>query len=229
MTNILDLFESDIKTIDVSNKNLNGIINLNRFKNLKRINCSNNQLVDIDLFNLEWVVTELDCENNLITEFIEIPNSITRLNIKFNPLKKLIFNPESEFNLPLETLGLPECLTHLKFGLKFNHSINWLPSSLIVLTLGDNFNFPIKNLPPKLKYLTIGDSFNKPLLNLPDELVYIDLGLSFNKRLIDLPENLYWLSLSKNYTKLSQIKLPKSIECLFIGNYNQENNLIKSI
>jgi len=229
LSHILDKIEVNVKYINLTNKNLKGILNLNRFKNLKKISCSHNQLTDIDLYDLDWTLKELDCENNLITEFAEIPNTLIKLNIKSNPLKKLIFNPDSNFDSPIETLGLSDCLTHLKFGWKFNHPVDNLPSELIVLNLGDKFNCPIFKLPPKLKYLSIGDEFNKELKNLPDTLIYIDLGLNFNKELTNLPSDLYWLALSEKYTKLAQIKLPPNVAHLYLGTiFNKSHNLIKN-
>lgn len=81
-------------------------------------------------------------------------------------------------------------LTHLKFGRKFNQSIDKLPRTLTHLTLGCEFNQPITKLPPMLRYLSIAEGytndysttyqFNQSITGLPASL--LDLRLHINER-----------------------------------------------
>lgn len=62
---ILDNFPYDSTQIDVSNKNITGILDLSNFINLIELDCSNNQITQI--LNINNQLQILNCSNNLIT------------------------------------------------------------------------------------------------------------------------------------------------------------------
>ena len=56
---------SSITELDLSNKGLTKLPDLSNYTNLKRLNCSNNQITHLD--NLPPTLTLLYCSNNKIT------------------------------------------------------------------------------------------------------------------------------------------------------------------
>jgi len=84
---------------------------------------------------------------------------------------------------------LPQNLTHLTLGDRFNQSIGRyvLPPSLTHLTLRDGFNQSIGRyvLPPSLTHLRFGDGFNQSIGQdvLPPSLTHLEFGKQFNQPL----------------------------------------------
>lgn len=141
------ILDKDIK-LNISNKNIEGVLDLKNFSNLEELDCSNNKITEI--INIPKTLKYLNCENNKITKLNALPDNLTGINCKKNPLKELYY----PFNI--KPKKYPSKLTHLKFGNKFNQTINNLPNSITHLTLGDNFNQSIDDLPDSIKYLNIG-------------------------------------------------------------------------
>ena len=98
--------------------------------------------------------------------------------------------------------NLPECLESLRFGDKFNQSIDHLrwPSSLQDLTLGYDFNQRLEgaSFPSSLRSLTFGVEFNQSLegVALPSNLQCLTFGHDFNQSLegVSLPSSLKTLT-----------------------------------
>ena len=63
----LDSLQDDIDIINLNNRNLNVLPNLSRFKKLKLLHCSNNNLTLLPEFNENLV--DLHCLNNKLTSF----------------------------------------------------------------------------------------------------------------------------------------------------------------
>ena len=76
-----------IKTtvLDISKRELRGRLNLKGFTNLKRLNCSDNQLTSLDLSDCPNLV-ELKCNNNQFTNlnFLKSVNNLEKLEIQDN-------------------------------------------------------------------------------------------------------------------------------------------------
>src|SRR5690606_15053083 len=81
-------------------------------------------------------------------------------------------------------LGIPEGVTHLTFGYRFNRPINdSIPSSVTHLTFGDNFNQSINDaIPSSVTHLTFGWNFNQPINDcIPSSVTHLTFGNNFNQ------------------------------------------------
>jgi hypothetical protein len=131
---MFDLSEYDINAteLNLSKKNITGLLNLSQFTKLQNLNCCHNSITKLILGNS---LTELICCHNSITKLI-LGNSLTHLFCYNNRIKKL---------------NLPNSLTHL---FCYNNQIKELnlPNSLIILYC---YNNQIKelNLPNSLIFL----------------------------------------------------------------------------
>lgn len=61
---ILNTYSNHITKLDLSNKNIRGILNLKRFTNLTHLNCSFNQINRI--IGLSTTIVKIICSNNKI-------------------------------------------------------------------------------------------------------------------------------------------------------------------
>lgn len=170
---------------------------------------------------------DIDFTAIINNKFIFGYNNCDNLYLQFNTS---IFNQKIQF--------LPNNITHLKFGYRFNNFI-CLPDNLLFLEFGCNFNMPVdfnKNnlkhiifgnkynisidiFPPNLTHLIFGCLFNKPLINLPNSLKYLKLGKVFNEKII-FPSNLTHLFMEEDFCDL--LNLPEKLEYLeiFLNNLN---------
>ena len=87
MADILDTYTFDTELIDLSDKGLTKLPDLTRFTKLKTLNCSYNQLIELN--NLPNTLTYLDCWNNQLTELSNLPNTLTTLQCGNNQLTEL--------------------------------------------------------------------------------------------------------------------------------------------
>ena len=76
--NLLNNYPYDIIKLDLSSKQINGILNLDEFCNLTELYCNENKITNLD--NLPNSLTILNCNGNKITNFDNLPNSLTELN-----------------------------------------------------------------------------------------------------------------------------------------------------
>ncbi|GAM25588.1 hypothetical protein SAMD00019534_087630 [Acytostelium subglobosum LB1] len=129
-----------------------------------------------------------------------------------------------DFNQPLT--NLPNTLTHLETGYKFNQPIGpgTLPQSLTSLKLGVSFNKPIGPgvLPESLKHLALSISFNQPVQPgiFPDKLQVLEFRSDFNQQIDKgmLPKSLRKLSFDHWFNKQLKIGvLPEGLEELVLG------------
>ncbi|CAG8609368.1 1875_t:CDS:1, partial [Scutellospora calospora] len=117
MTQVKDYLDSEYPkekrketfVIEISNKDLNGILDLKDFENLEKLNCSFNKITDIDI-SCCYKLQELVClNNNLIsTDFLSslpFPEKITYLNIANNNFAESDLSFLSKF-VSLEELRL---------------------------------------------------------------------------------------------------------------------------
>jgi hypothetical protein len=175
---------NDIKILNISNKNIEGILNLEDYINLEELYCSNNEITEI--INVSNTLKYLNCENNKITKLNELPDNLTGINCKKNQLKELYY----PFNI--KPKKYPSNLTHLTLGHNFNQSIDNLPNLITHLTLGYNFNQPIDKLPNSITQLNLGN------LSI-DNLISLLENVCKKKNIINTIKNMY-----KNYEKYKE-------------------------
>ncbi len=208
---LLNSFDESITELDISHKNIKGILDLEKFYYLKKLICSKNQITQIT--NITNIIKYLDCSYNQIEEltFRILCSDLNYLNCKKNKITKLYYP------FDLKPKSYPKTLKELKFGYVFNQPIDNLPNGLIILYLSDNFNFPIDNLPIGLKDLTLGNKFNHPIDNLPESLDSLILGYEFNHPINNLPNSLTKLTIGNNFN-FPINNLPKNITYLILNN-----------
>ena len=154
--------------------------------------------------------------------------------------KKQLFSEKPILNIGFdkEVDHLPDGLTHIIFGDKFNQSILYLPNSIIHLTFGANFNKCVEKLPNNLTHLTMGNCFNRPFVNFPINLTHLTLNKNFYHPLNNLPFNLEELefyipnlSIREKSSILNDFSnLPVNLKKLKIMNWSTEaKDIIKKI
>lgn len=68
--NLIQYYNTNYKKViqlNISNKNISGVLDLKKYIKLKKLDCSNNQITQI--INIPKTLKNLDCSNNLIEEF----------------------------------------------------------------------------------------------------------------------------------------------------------------
>jgi hypothetical protein len=147
----LNSLPEDIEEIDVSHKKLKYIPDLSKFKNLKMLNCSGNQLTSLPSLNENLEV--LQCSNNCL-------NSLPSLNKK---LKVLYCSKNCLSSLPSlnENLKILDCS---------NNCLNYLPrlnEKLEVLQCSNNCLNSLPSLNEKLEglYCYVNKLYSLPYLN----------------------------------------------------------------
>lgn len=245
-----------VEKLNLSNRNIKDILDLEDLYGLKEIDCSNNEITQI--INIPISLKYLNCSNNKIILLTDLPYDLTCLKCKNNPLevlhytinvkpnkypsniKKIIF--DYNFNQPIDNLP-SNSLVEIYFieSSQFNHPINNLPNSLKILTLGNKFNHPINYL-PMLETLTLGNNFNNSLDYLPNSLTHLTIGrgclkyfgasCKFNHQIDNLPNSLIELIFSDECIFQKSItNLPNSLKKIRLsGYYNSSiNNMTDSI
>jgi Leucine-rich repeat (LRR) protein len=82
---------NEITKLDISNKDLEGELDLGEFKNLEVLKCSNNKLTGLNVSNCEKL-KELGCYHNQLTQLILFNNNLEKLDCRYNLLTDLDFN-----------------------------------------------------------------------------------------------------------------------------------------
>ena len=126
----LNSLPENTETINVSNKNLTDIPPLNRFTNLKKLYCDNNQLTQLPQLNSSLEI--LNCSNNRLTQLPQLNSYLQDLRCYNNQLTQL-----------------PELNSYLQYLFCYNNQLTQLPelnSSLEILKCYNN------ELPFKLIY-----------------------------------------------------------------------------
>jgi hypothetical protein len=227
---LLKKYNNDIKILKITNKNIEGILDLSKFKYLEELDCSNNNISDI--INIQDSLKYLNCSNNKITSLLNLPDEMTGINCKSNPLKELYY----PFNI--KPKKYPSNLTHLTFGKKFNQSIDNLPNSLTHLifnSIDGDFNQSMDNLPESITHIILSKKYNKPLDNLPLSLINLQTGYSYNYPLDNLPNSLNKLTIGNNGKWGGSVfnyqldNLPNSLEYLGFTNYSKFNKTFKNL
>ena len=71
-------YDTNTKKINLSNKNIEGVLDLIEFKNLEDLDCSNNEITEI--INIPDSLTYLDCSSNKIKDLCNLPISYKCIN-----------------------------------------------------------------------------------------------------------------------------------------------------
>ncbi len=138
---ILNQYPNDITELNISNKNIKGVIDLSKFTHLTKLNCKSNsikyiilpnKLIEINcgsnkikaLNNLPKNLIKLNCESNLIKQLDKLPNELKKLNCSNNILTSLD--------------KLPNKLEELDCSHNELKSLDKLPTSLIKVTCENN-------------------------------------------------------------------------------------------
>ncbi len=237
---MLNSYSKYVESLDISNKNIKGLLDLDGFDKLKKLVCSNNK-IDL-IINLPDSLKYLDCSYNLIEQFNCISNNLDYFNCKKNPLTILYYSfdvkPKSYpkklqylrysniFNQPVDNLS--NSITELIFGNSFNQHVDNLPNSITHLTFGNSFNQPVDNLPNSITHLTFGNSFNQPVDNLPNSITHLTFGNSFNQPVDNFPNSITHLTFGDSFNQPVN-NLPNSlIELEFGLEFNQPIDKIYS-
>ena len=77
-------YADDVEEIDISGQRLTSLPDLSRFKNLKRFNCSNNQLTHLP--SLPSILQRLECSWNQLTHLPLLPSTLQILECYNNQL-----------------------------------------------------------------------------------------------------------------------------------------------
>lgn len=230
----LSKFSPNIKSINISNSNIKGLLDLSNFTELNDLDCSDNQIIQILVpSSLKY----LNCANNQISVLTNLPDGLKCINCKSNPiiemyypfdicpikfskkLSKIVFN--NYFDSHLTKIFIKSKLIYLEFGWCFNKPIDGLlPNTLKYLILGRDFSQPIDELPGNLLHLILGRDFSHPLNNLPNSLKYLKLGLEFNKPIFRPPYKISHIKINRK--KQSPLdNLPESLEIIEIDKQNK--------
>ena len=121
---------------------------------------------------------------------------------------------------------IPDYITHLTFGNRFNQPINDLEKLIYLthLTFDHGFNQPIKNLPGTITHLTFKGYFNQPINTLPDTITHLTFGDYFDQQINYLPGTITHLTFGWDFNQPIN-NLPCNITHLTFGNhFNQPIN-----
>ncbi len=198
---LLGSYDKFVKSLDLSNKNIVGLLDLEGFVKLEKLICSHNKITEIK--NIKRNLKHLDCSYNLIKELTDdhVNKNLDYFNCKSNPLIKL------HYPFDIKPTSYPKTLTHLTFGWVFNQPIDNLPKKLTYLRLGSGFNQPIDNLPTNINitynYTEIPHSDIINCFNKKD----------FSKKIICSVDQFYYINqLYQNKKKLKKINFLIYIE-----------------
>ncbi len=210
---------SSVKHLDISGKDIDGILDLSNYPELEYLDCSYNQITEIT--NIPYTIKYLDCSHNQIKELsYEYTNHqfLDYFNCSKNPVV-MIYYP-----FDIKPKKYPLTLKHIEYSGPFNHPIDNLPEGLETLTffsceyLDSEFNQPINNLPNTLKKIHLSNEFNHQIDDLPDSLTELifEKYSKFNHRIDNLPSNLKVLYLGYHFNQPID-NLPLHLEILCMG------------
>jgi len=136
----------------------------------------------------------------------------------------LINDNQYDYSQDTLVIDLIKKYKKLVLGDSFNQSIDFLPDGVTHLQLGRRFNKPIMNLPRTLKHLIIAANeiaycdFNQSLDYLPEGLEFLTIKLNqvFNMPVNNLPAGLKYLQFICKGFRHSINNLPDGLESLII-------------
>ncbi len=190
-------------TVNCSNQNISDLDGVQYFDNLHFLYCDHNQLATLP--NLPSSLTWLKGSYNVLTFLPPLPSTLTHLECPFNQLTYLP--------------TLPLTLTYLDMGGNQISILPTLPNSLTVIYFNSNLLTSLPLLPPSLNTLYCGTNQIISLPNLPNSIVNLICGGNPITILPSLPSSLN--SLWCNQSQLSTLPtLPSGTEYVFCGDNN---------
>lgn len=174
----IDLFDKFTK-INCSNSSICKILNKNPLIKLNKLNCSFNELYELD--NLCCInIDRLYCGYNKIKKLDNIPSNIKYLDCAGNPILELDNLHDGLIYLNCENCNinklenLPMTLENLICSNNTISSLDFLPESLISLNCKDCEINQLDNLPLSIKELICYSNKIDCLYNLPNKLLLLN-------------------------------------------------------
>jgi hypothetical protein len=151
----------------VNKKCIHGIVDLEEYKLLQKINCENNKITRI--INICPTVIYLNCKKNFITEFEYLPDDLETLICDDNNLSNLDNLPcglkflSCENNKIVRLENLPLGLEYLSCGTNPIVNLDYLPIGLTKLFLNGMMKNlkSLNDLPVSIEYLICSESIEK--------------------------------------------------------------------
>lgn len=218
----LNSLSEDTEVIDVSYKNLTYLPDLSRFKNLKELNCSHNQLTYLPPLNKG--LNKLFCEFNYLTYLPILNEELEKLYCSYNQLtsipilnenlktikcsyNRLLYLPALNENLKLidcsqnKLISLPTLNKKIKLFIFYNNQIH-----TIIKEFGYRIGYKIG--------LYIDDiEVTKKIINTLNNFRYSYYCLKFKRKFRD------WL-----WLKVREIKIRNKYHPKYLLKYLDENN-----
>ena len=143
----------------------------------------------------------------------------------------LINDNKYDYSQDMLVIGLIKVYEKVVLGDSFNQSIDFLPDGVTHLQLGRRFNKPIMNLPRTLKHLIIAANefaycdFNQSLDYLPEGLEFLIIRLNqvFNMPINNLPLGIKQLEFNCKGFRHPINNLPDGLEGISISCFDYEN------
>ncbi len=155
---LLSTFDTNLTKLNLNELNIKGILDLSKFTRLEELECQQNEITQI--INLPETLKELNCESNNIDSFQNLPENLQVLCCRGNRLKSLDNLPASlilldcSFNKNIKSLDyLPANLFRLECDYCNLQNIYCLPVNLKQLNCQSNKNLVLTGIPPKLEAL----------------------------------------------------------------------------
>ena len=212
--NWLDALPLDIKSINLPRLGfIKKFPNLNRFTNLKYLECSNSQEIDT-INNLPDSLQVLVCTDHNLLNKIDFPPNLLYFKCNNNYKLKTINN-------------LPQTLLYLDCSFCNLKEINNLPKSLIYLDYQHNDLKKINNYPESLLFLNCSRCDINELNNLPIKLLFLICCGNNIETLDHLPNEIIYLNCEDNDVHLKN--LPNNLKILLgdiFYNLKDFNNLM---
>lgn len=187
---------------------------INKIKNNKKYIIT----VDIEekIFNFNDFFKSMDYSNIIGIFFNNFNFGLDGVDFHSNMIQ--IMDMGSNFNQPIKNIKFPPKLISLRFGHKFNQSLDKVifPTYLEELDLG-GYDRPMDNvcLPHSIKELNFGFNFNQPLQNFtfPPNIEEIVFNLVYDQSLEDVifPRSIKQIYLPLYYSKNNYEKLKNTI------------------
>lgn len=150
-------------------------------------------------------LTDLEFNNDKISEFKQFPSTLKRLNCSYNEQDdKALIN-------------VPESLTFLKCVCNYLSYISNFPSGLVELDCSNNYLDFLPLLPHTLTFLNCSKNLLRNLNELPRNLLFLDMDYNRLEELPELPPRLVKLFCQEN--RLHALpSLPDSLQVIWCNN-----------
>jgi hypothetical protein len=118
----LEKYDKDIEILNITHKQINGILDLQKFTKLKILICIKNNITEI--INYPLTLTELYCNNNLIKSLDNLPCNLKKIDCSHNYIEILD--------------NLPSNLEELICSSNYIYEVRNVPYSIKILNISNN-------------------------------------------------------------------------------------------